>query len=121
MEERNTIIKHIEEKLSYELRPEKISKLSLIEYRNFIISMFKYINEYKNKYLLTCLDFREFANDFIYNYEDDGYEDNCGERVRFFMDELAVLYAHQPPLFWDSDFEDFKRKMERDVSSGNGL
>ncbi|MDR6922268.1 hypothetical protein [Chryseobacterium sp. 2987] len=44
MEEREIIIKQIEEKLSIELRPENISKMSLDEYRDFIISMFEYIN-----------------------------------------------------------------------------
>ena len=58
---------------------------------------------------------------FVYNYEDDGYEDNCGERVRFFMDELAILYTYHPPFFWDSNFEDFKYKMKRHISKGNGL
>jgi hypothetical protein len=52
------------------------------------------INQYKDKYLLTHLDFREFANDFVYNYED-----NCGERVRFFMDELVILYTYYPHFF----------------------
>lgn len=120
MEEREIIIKQIEEKLSIELRPENISKMTLNEYRDFIISMFEYINLYKDKYLLTSLDFREFANDFVYNYEDDD-EDNCGERVRFFMDELAILYTFHPPFFWDSNFEDFKYKMKRNVTKGNGL
>lgn len=121
MEEREIIIKQIEEKLSIELRPENISKMNLDEYRDFIVSMFEYINLYKDKYLLTNVDFREFANDFVYNYEDDGYEDNCGERVRFFMDELAILYTYYPPFFWDSNFDDFKNKMEKQVSKGNGL
>jgi len=121
MEARNKIIKQIEEKLSTELKAEKFSKFNLNEYRDFIISMFEYINQYKDKYLLTYLDFREFANDFIYNYDDDGYDDNCSERVRFFMDELAILYSHNQPHFWDSNFEDFKHKMERDVTKGNGL
>ena len=121
MKGRDLIIKQIEEKLSIELRPENISKMTLDEYRNFIISMFEYTNLYKDKYLLTYLDFREFANDFIYNYDDDDYDDNCGERVRFFMDELAILYTYHPPFFWDSNFEDFKYKMERHVTKGNGL
>lgn len=121
MEERDLIIKQIQERLEIELNPEKISKMTLDEYRDFIISMFEYINLYKDKYLLTHLDFREFANDFVKNYYDDDYEDNCGERIRFFMDELAILYTYHPPFFWDSNFEDFKYKMKRDVSRGNGL
>ncbi len=121
MEERDLIIKQIQEKLEIELRPENICKMTLDKYRDFIISMFEYINLYKDKYLLTSLDFREFANDFVYNYEDDDYEDNCGERVRFFMDELAILYTYHPPFFWDSNFEDFKYKMKRHVTKGNGL
>jgi hypothetical protein len=100
MEEREIIIKKIEDKLSIELRPENISKMTLDEYRDFIISIFEYINLYKDKYLLTYSDFRKFANNFIYDYEDDGYEDNCGERVRFFMDELVILYTYHPPFFW---------------------
>ncbi|MCF2218678.1 hypothetical protein H9Q08_05115 [Chryseobacterium sp. PS-8] len=121
MKERDLIIKQIQEKLKIELRPENISKMTLDEYRDFIISTFEYINLYKDKYLLTSLDFREFANDFVYNYEDDGYEDNCSERVRFFMDELAIIYTYNPPFFWDSNFEDFKYKMKRHVTKGNGL
>lgn len=100
--------------------------MTLDEYGDFIISMFEYINLYKDKYLLTSLDFREFANEFVYNYEDNSYEDNsyednCGERVRFFMDELAILYTYHPPFFLDSNFEDFKGKMKRNVTKGNGL
>lgn len=116
MEERDVIIKQIQEKLAIGLQPENISKMTLDEYRDFIISMFEYINLYKDKYILTSLDFKEFANDFIYNYED-----NCGERVRFFKDELAILYTYYPPFFWDSDFEDFKYKMKQHVTKGNGL
>jgi hypothetical protein len=37
MEERNAIIKQIQEKLEIELRPENISNMTLDEYRDFII------------------------------------------------------------------------------------
>lgn len=117
MEERDVIIKQIQEKLEIELRLENISKMTLDEYRDFIISLFEYINLYKDKYLLTYLDFREFARGLIYKYD---FEDSCSERLAFFIDELGVFYT-PPPYFWDSNFEDFKHKMEKDVSKGNGL
>lgn len=37
------------------------------------------------------------------------------------MDELAIIYTCHPPFFWDSNFEDFKYKMKRHVTKGNGL
>ncbi|WP_295232001.1 hypothetical protein [uncultured Chryseobacterium sp.] len=54
MEKRDIIIKQIQEKLAIGLQPENISKMTLDEYRDFIISMFEYINLYKDKYIWSC-------------------------------------------------------------------
>jgi hypothetical protein len=65
MEGREIIIQQIKEKLKTDLIPENICSLNLDEYRNFVISLFEHINLYKDKYVLTYHDFREYA-DTIY-------------------------------------------------------
>jgi len=117
MEERNIIIKKIKDKLKTDLVPTNICSLTLDEYRNFVISLFEYINSYKDKYVLTYHDFREYADTI---YRENEFEDDCLERLAFIIDELGVFYT-QSPHFWDSSFENFKDKMIRNISKGSGL
>ncbi|MDQ1098572.1 MULTISPECIES: hypothetical protein [Chryseobacterium] len=121
MEERDVIIRKILEKLYVEFNPEKISKLTLDQYNDFFFSIFDYINLYKNKYQLTEKDFVEFSKIIHHKYDYDKYEDNCWERVAFFMDELIFCFSTRPPYFFDSNFEDFKDKIKKYMTKGNGL
>ena len=121
MEERDVIIRKILEKLYIEFNPENLSRLTIDQYRDFFFSIFEYINLYKNKYHLTEKDFVEFSKNIHHKYNYDGYEDNCWERVAFFMDELIFRFATPPPYFFHADFDDFKNKLKRDFTKGNGL
>jgi len=121
MEERSVIIRKILEKLYIEFNPENLSNLTIDEYRDFFFSIFEYINLYKEKYHLTEKDFVEFSKTIHDRYNYDKYEDNCWERVAFFMDELIFCFSTPPPYFFHSNFEDFKNKLKRDFTEGNGL
>ena len=66
-------------------------------------------------------DFLEFHKVIHHKYNYDEYEDNIWERVAFFMDELIFCFATQAPYFFDSEFEDFKKKIRKDMTEGNGL
>jgi hypothetical protein len=66
-------------------------------------------------------DFIEFRKNIHTKYDFEKYEDNCWERVSFFMDELIFCFSTPPPYFFHSNFEDFKNKFERDFTEGNGL
>lgn len=121
MEERDVIIRKILEKLYVEFNPENLSKLTLDQYRDFFFSIFEYINLYKSKYHLKEEDFVEFSKTIHYKYNYDEYEDNCWERVAFFMDELIFCFSTPPPYFFHSSFEDFKNKLKKDFTEGNGL
>lgn len=37
------------------------------------------------------------------------------------MDELIFYFATPPPYFFHSNFEDFKNKLKKDFTEGNGL
>lgn len=121
MEEKNVIIREILEKLYLEFNPENLNKLTLHQYGEFLISIFEFINLYKDKYHLNKNDFAEFHKVIHHKYSYDDYEDNIWQRVAFFMDELIFCFATTPPYFFDSDFEDFKNKIRGDMSEGNGL
>jgi hypothetical protein len=121
MEEKDVIIRKILEKLYVEFNPENLSRLTLDQYRDFFFSVFEYINLYKNKYHLTEEDFVEFSKNIHLKYNYDEYEDNCWERVAFFMDELIFRFSTPPPYFFHSNFEDFKNKLKSDFTEGNGL
>lgn len=100
MEERDVIVRKILEKLYIEFNPENLSRLTIDQYRDFFFSLFEYINLYKNKYHLTEKDFVEFSKNIHHKYNFDEYEDNCWERVTFFMDELIFRFATPPPFFF---------------------
>lgn len=121
MENRVIVIRNILEKLYVEFNPEKLSNLTLDEYRSVFFSVFEYISLYKDKYSSKEDDFIEFRKNIHTKYDFEKYEDNCWERVSFFMDELIFCFSTPPPYFFHSNFEDFKNKFERDFTEGNGL
>ncbi|MBL1220594.1 hypothetical protein JET18_07075 [Chryseobacterium sp. L7] len=121
MEEKDVIIRKILEKLYIEFNPEILYQLTLEQYGDFLISIFEYINLYKDKYHLSEKDFMEFNKVIHHKYEYDKYEDNCWQRVAFFMDELIFCFSTPAPYFFDSNFEDFKNKIKKDMRKGNGL
>ncbi|QQV02991.1 MULTISPECIES: hypothetical protein [Chryseobacterium] len=121
MENRDIIIRKILEKLYIEFNPEILSKLTLQQYKDLFFSVFEYINFYKDKYHLIEEDFVDFSKKIHLKYNYDEYNDNCWERVAFFMDELIFRFATSPPYFFHSNFKDFKDKFGKDFTEGNGL
>lgn len=121
MENRELIIARILEKLYEEFNPKILSKLTIEEYKEFLISIFDFVNLYKDKYHLKGNDFIEFHKTIGEKYDFDDYEENCWQRVAFFMDEFIFMWATKPPYFYYDDFEEFKTKLIRDVHEGNGL
>lgn len=121
MEERDSIIRKILDELYIKFDPKNLYQLTLDQYGDFLISTFEYINLYKDKYHLSKKDFVEFNKLIHHKYNYDEYEDNCWERVAFFMDELIFCFSTRPPYFFDSNFEGFKNKIRKDMTKGNGL
>lgn len=121
MEKRNIIIDQILENLYIKFDPKTLSKLTIEQYKDLFFSIFEYINFYKDKCNLIEEDFVEFSKNIHNKYNYDEYEDNCWERVAFFMDELIFRFSTPPPYFFHSNFEDFKAKLEKDFTEGNGL
>lgn len=111
--ERELIIKKIFTKISNELTYEKVCTPLLDEYRDTIFRLFRFINQYKDKYQLNCYDFRDFLNEFYYHLDlKSDWEEN---RYTLIIDELANYYTNEP-YYWNSPFEIYLIKLEKILS-----
>ena len=110
---RELIINEIKKKLLVELTYEKICFINIDGYRNTVIELFSFINDYKDEYSLNSYDFREFL-DKIY-YELDLKKDWEENRFTLIIGELANYYTKEP-YFWNTPFEEYKTKLNKLLS-----